>query len=235
MRHFVYRHLNPVTFDTFYVGIGCSKKLARAYSHTNRNKFWHNYVSKHGILVDVIATGLTKDQAAKFEIELISFYGKRVSGGQLVNLSDGGENSLFGIPRTKEHNQKIGQSQNGKIVSAETRAKQRAAKKGVKRSPEHCAKIKAGLTGLKRSKETIERLRISNSRKRKPQTAAHIEARRNAGAFHGARKKVLCINNGVIYESGKDAAIALNISDKKIGTVCNGNRHHTHGYKFTYA
>lgn len=234
MRHFVYRHINPVTFDTFYVGIGCSRKLSRAYSHNNRNKFWHNYVNKHGVLVDVIATGLTKDQAAKFEIELISFYGKRVNGGQLVNISDGGENSLFGIPRTKEHNKKIGQSQIGKIVSVETRAKQSAAKIGRNLTRETISKIVNANRGKKRSIEAIARYKISNSRKRKPQTVAHIEARRSSGAFKGVEKPVFCINNNITYSSTKQAALSLGITDKHIGSVCNGKRNSTYGYKFVH-
>lgn len=234
MRHFVYRHLNPVTFDVFYVGIGCSNNFERAYSHRNRNKFWNNYVNKHGVLVDVIATRLTKDQAAKFEIELIAFYGKKINGGKLVNLSDGGENSLFGIPRTKEHSRKIGQSQKGKIVSAETRAKQSAAKIGRKPTRETISKIVNANRGKKRSVEAIARYKISNSRKRKPQTVAHIEARRSSGAFKGAEKPVFCINNNITYSSAKQAALSLGITDKHIGSVCNGKRSSTYGYKFIH-
>lgn len=229
--HHVYRHINPTTFETFYIGIGVNN---RAYSKACRNKFWHSYIRKHGLIVDIIATGLTREQAAKMEIELIAHYGKRIDGGMLVNISDGGENGLYGIPRTKEHNEKIGKSQIGKIVTDETRHKQSIAKIGHKPTPETVSKIIAKNIGKKRSAETKAKNKIANSRKRKPQTAAHIKARRISGAFDRAKKPILCLNNGIIYESAKAASLSLNISDKHIGSVCNGKRNHVTGYKFVH-
>jgi hypothetical protein len=42
------------------------------------------------------------------------------------------------------------------------------------------------------------------------------------------------LNNNVVYNSATEAAILLGISNKHIGTVCNGKREHTNGYKFKH-
>ena len=83
-KYYVYTHLNPKTKEVFYVGIG---KDNRAYNKwAGRNKFWDNYVNKHGFEVELIAEGLTRSQAGKIEVKLIAELGRRQidEGGTLV-------------------------------------------------------------------------------------------------------------------------------------------------------
>ena len=47
--------------------------------------------------------------------------------------------------------------------------------------------------------------------------------------------KVMCLNNGKVYESQKEAAKDLKISPKHISDVCRGVRKKTHGYSFIYS
>ena len=85
----VYLHKNPTTGEVFYVGIG---RECRASNFRNRNKFWNNYVKKHGVEVDIIYKGLSVQEANEKEVELIKKYGRKDKNkGTLVNLSDGGE------------------------------------------------------------------------------------------------------------------------------------------------
>lgn len=233
---YVYKHFNPQTGVCFYVGIGTGNGYARAYSSANRNRHWRNVVNKYGLpKVKFFAVKLTKDEACKIEIEQIRRHGRVCDGGTLVNASLGGENSLYGIPRTKEHSEKIAAAQRGKIVSEITRQKQSAAKKGKKLSAEHVEKIASANRGRIVSEELRKRYSLAKKGVKRPkQTPEHIEARRAGGCFEANKKPVKCLNNGVTYPSAKAAAEALGIKDNHIGTVCNGNRPHTNGYKFIH-
>lgn len=48
------------------------------------------------------------------------------------------------------------------------------------------------------------------------------------------RKPILCHQNGIIYESGKQASIALLIEPSKVCLVAQGKRSQTKGYTFSY-
>jgi len=134
--HYVYTHLNPKTKDVFYVGIG---KGNRAYNRWNgRNKFWDNYVNKHGFEVELIAEGLTRTQAGKIEIQLIAELGRRQidEGGILVNRSTGGDGGSVGYIHTEAFKQKLSLDRKGKCT-----------RKVRKLSEEAKAKLSKSLTG----------------------------------------------------------------------------------------
>ena len=124
--YYVYIHQNPKTKDVFYVGIG---KGNRAYNKwAGRNKFWDNYVNKHGFEVELIAEGLTRAQAGKIEIKLIAELGRRQidEGGTLVNRSIGGDGGSIGYTHTEKFKQKLSLDRKGKIKgphSKETKEK----------------------------------------------------------------------------------------------------------------
>ena len=89
---YIYRHLKPCG-EVFYIGIGKIKDFKRAYEKYNRNNHWKNKVKKYpDYEVQILKTGLTKEEACELETILISWY-KRADccGGTLVNLTDGGE------------------------------------------------------------------------------------------------------------------------------------------------
>lgn len=116
--YYVYTHLNPNTKEVFYVGIG---KGNRAWNQwAGRNKFWENYVNKHGFEVELISENLTRKQAEKIEINLIAELGRRQidNGGTLVNRSSGGEGSI-GYTHTAEFKQKLSEDRKGKCTRKE--------------------------------------------------------------------------------------------------------------------
>jgi hypothetical protein len=47
-------------------------------------------------------------------------------------------------------------------------------------------------------------------------------------------KAVICLNDGKVYKSARDAAKQLNLQYSKISLVANGKRPHTKGYKFKF-
>mgnify|MGYP003605057331 CR=1 FL=1 len=89
---YIYRHLKP-NGEVFYIGIGKIKDFKRAYEKYNRNNHWKNKVKKYpDYEVQILKTGLTKEEACELETILISWYGRAdCCGGTLVNLTDGGE------------------------------------------------------------------------------------------------------------------------------------------------
>ena len=113
--YYVYTHLNPKTKDVFYVGIGKGNRAHNKWA--GRNKFWDNYVNKHGFEVELIAEGLTRAQAGKIEIKLVAELGRRQidEGGILVNRSTGGDGGSVGYTHTETFKQKLSLDRKGKI------------------------------------------------------------------------------------------------------------------------
>jgi hypothetical protein len=132
-QYYVYTHLNPLTKEIFYVGIG---KGNRAWNQwAGRNKFWDNYVNKYGFEVEIIAENLTRNQAGKVEIELIAHLGRRQidDGGTLVNRSSGGDGGSGGYTHTEEWKRQHSERQIGKKkkpLSQEAKEKISKALKG---------------------------------------------------------------------------------------------------------
>jgi hypothetical protein len=132
-QYYVYTHLNPLTKEIFYVGIG---KGNRAWNKgAGRNKFWDNYANKYGFEVEIVAEHLTRSQAGKIEIELIAHLGRRQidEGGTLVNRSSGGDGGSGGYTHTEEWKRQHSERQIGKKkkpLSQEAKEKISKALKG---------------------------------------------------------------------------------------------------------
>jgi len=191
----VYFHRHPITNDIFYVGIGKSKERAYTFGGNKRNKYWNNYVKKHGFpVVEIVYEVETREEAAELEMMYINQFGRRCDGtGQLVNITLGGDGGSLGMKQTEEHISKrthankcrkhtdaakanFKAAQNRPEVRAkqaeikkseEWLAKQRAAKLGGKLSEEHKAKISMGLKGRVVSEEAKQKISAANTGKKR--------------------------------------------------------------------
>jgi hypothetical protein len=86
----VYQHFRTDIDEVFYVGIG--RSIKRAYSKNQRSKPWRDLIKDHSYRVEIVAEGLTWEQACEKERELIKYYGRRdLKLGSLVNMTDGGD------------------------------------------------------------------------------------------------------------------------------------------------
>lgn len=94
MNFYVYQHVRLDNGQPFYVGKGHSK---RAFSTASRNKFWHSIVKSVGYRVEFIAKCLNEVEAYYLENFYIRLYGRRDSGGLLVNQTDGGDGQCGAI------------------------------------------------------------------------------------------------------------------------------------------
>lgn len=86
----VYIHKTKDSDTIFYVGISYSAN--RASLKKRRNPIWTNIYNKHGRVFEIIAEGLSREEACEFEKSIIKQYGKRIDGtGILANITDGGD------------------------------------------------------------------------------------------------------------------------------------------------
>lgn len=100
---YVYQHRRIDTNEVFYVGIGTELNLKRAYDKKKRSTWWKNVVKKAGYTVDIIYKNISWKQACKYEINLISMYGRKDLGtGLLVNMTAGGEGAYGRIVTEKQ-------------------------------------------------------------------------------------------------------------------------------------
>ena len=210
----VYLHKRKDDGIVFYVGIG---KKARPKSLSGRNIHWKNTVTKHGYIIELLHTGLNREEAIKKEIELIAFY-RDVCGTILTNQSTGGDGAA------------------GCYISPETRLKMRKSQLGKVQPLQVIEKIKAANTGKKRTEETKQRMsqarqgilvhteesrrKISNAKKGK---SIHTEESKKKIALAVAARDVSLETKSKISEANKgkkrSLETRLKISLAKMGNT----------------
>jgi hypothetical protein len=175
---YLYRHIRLDKNEPFYIGIGTQKK--RCYVNCKRNNHWHNITDKTEYRVDIIFDDLTLEEAKEKEKEFISLYGKKLNGGTLVNLTDGGD-GCWGYKATEEQ-----------LEKRVKRMTENNHFKGKKHTPESLEKMRLAKLGVKRPKEGY----IKRAEKMK----------NYVGFKHWNSKPVLDIETGVYYGSVREAA-----------------------------
>lgn len=127
----VYIHTNKLNGKR-YVGITCQKPEYR-WNNGNgyKNCHFRHAIDKYGwdsFEHEIVAEGLTKDEACQLEVELIAKYNTtdRAFG---YNRSTGGEHTFAGTEYTEERREKVRKSNHTRVISDETRAKMSAASK----------------------------------------------------------------------------------------------------------
>jgi hypothetical protein len=232
---YVYVHLNKKTKQIFYIGIGTGNNFDRSKSVYNRNKIWKNYVKKYnGFLVQIIYQKISRKEACEIEMNFIKENGRIIDkSGCLTNISFGGEKTFYGLIRTKEHNDKIRKANIGQKRTAETKEKQRLLKLGKKHSETH--RKNQSESGKRKIFSDEHRKNLSKSIKGNKNCLGRKLSMESINKIAQSNsKKIICLNNNKVYNSAKEAALELNISDKHIGSVCSGNRNSTHRYKFKH-
>lgn len=192
MSYTVYRHITPS--GKSYIGITSRDITKRAnYNGTGYKgcPLFYSAIVKYGwdnIDHQIIATGLTKEEAEAKEIELISLYGT-TDPSKGYNLDNGG--NCVGT-----HSQS-------------TRAKMREALKGkpIGRKASEATKEKHRLYWLE-----------NNPQKGKPLTEAQKNAisKANKGRYSGDKhpkaRAVKCLTTGEIYSTVKEAGEAVGVA-----------------------
>lgn len=178
--YFLYKHYKDK--KVFYVGIGKCKnvngisKYQRAYTDKNRNSAW-NEMAKDGFTFEIVEESEDKKHILEREKYWIAHYGRRINGGQLVNLLPGG-NYVFEDPIKKRNRMLGNKNRLGKKISEVTIEKLRYNLKGNK----NASGYRSYATKLKYSI-----LKIGNSNRK--------------GKFRNIGGKLLNVETGLIFDN----------------------------------
>lgn len=223
---YVYIHRRADDGRVFYVGKG--NRYRAWHTGSMRSEYWNRIVTKHGRTVHIAVSGLTNEQAINIEIDFIKHYGRK----NLCNMTDGGE-GLLGRNHSEETKRKISLGNKGKtspstmgdknnMRTKESRDKVSAALKG---------RVPYWSIGVAVKQEVKDK--ISKSKK-------GVKNPKIFGENHIRAKKVLCIENGIIFGSGMDAVRWLQINgyplakSSYISRVCIGKLKKTCGYSWMF-
>jgi hypothetical protein len=95
LMYYIYSYTNPETSEIFYIGKGKNKR-AYAFKYHHQNKSLHTYLTNlltkytGDQIVRFIESDLTEDVAHDREKYHIAKIGKKMDGGTLFNILDGG-------------------------------------------------------------------------------------------------------------------------------------------------
>jgi len=226
----IYRHIRLDKNEPFYVGIGLDDIPKRAYeTKKRRSQWWNNIVNKYGYSVDILFENVTIDFAKEKEKEFISLYGRIDLGtGTLCNQTNGGD-GINGWKASVETKLKMSEAAKirgtAMLNTPEIIDKRANSMRGKKRTPIQCERLAAWQRGIPKDKEQIEKMRATKL------LQENVEKSRNQPNC----KKVLCLDNGVIYRSFAEAGRQLNVERSAISMCCLGKRDNAKGLKFIYA
>lgn len=155
-RYYVYALIRPDTGRPFYIGKGCGDRWEHHIKSPERQKNKHkaSIIRKLGEMglapeCRILAERLVEEDAYEIEALFIAAIG-RGQNGPLVNLTDGGH-GVWGLPRSKQHRERISQALAGRPLTGERRKTAvAAAAKGretVKKLPRQ-AFVEAARKGL---------------------------------------------------------------------------------------
>ena len=241
----VYCHQNKLNGKR-YIGITCQdlNKRFRNGKGYKSSPYFYSAIQKYGwenFTHEVLYGDLTIDEAKKNEIELIELYQTRNQkyGYNITPSGEGyvGEDNPWydkhhsekakkmmsearkGIPKTEEWKRKIGESNKGKTVSEETKLKMRENHADVSGENNPCY-------GKKLSEEQIRKMvmasKAPNAIKKMKQNKIWYSGKDNPNS-----KRVICLDNGMIFNTLKEAAEYTGCQVSKISAVCHGHREHT--------
>ena len=99
--YYTYAHIRNDKNTIFYIGKG---KNYRAWSHAERNNYWHNIVNKHGYTIQILSNWEDEQDAFSHEKLLILCF--RAMNYELVNFTDGGD-GVSGMKHSQESREKM--------------------------------------------------------------------------------------------------------------------------------
>lgn len=240
-RFYVYAHIRRDSGRIFYIGKGCGR---RAYAAYGRSEHWNRIVAKHGHVVKIIKSGLSEDEAFTIERDLIA------RRDDLCNATDGGE-GVVGYAHTDEAKNAIRDALAGRKQPIELVERRAALLRGKKRSPEFSAWLSGLHKGRKHTDETKERMRIAQTGRKQSAEAIEKTAAAHRGAKRSnesrqrmadsqAKKMVLCVETGKVFDSITHAAVWLKDNGYPKATKtgvwfsASGKRKRSYGYQWEY-
>lgn len=229
--YYLYRHIRLDKNEPFYIGVG--KRYAknqqpykRAFLKTGRNNEWGKVISETNYEVEILYETDSEDDIFKKEIEFIKIHGRvDLGNGTLVNLTAGGQ----GLFNPSESTRK-------KVSTAMMGNKKGLGKHMAESLKKEVSKrFKGNKSWIGRKhKEASKKLISSNSigKKKSEQHKANLIGTRPHA------KKVLCENNGIVYNSICDCVRQLygwnRAYKNSVSKVCNGKLKNYKGMNFKF-
>lgn len=217
-KYLVYKYTSP----DGKVYIGCTSedldaRWSKGYCHNSDLRSDIKKFGKDNFKREILASGLTEEDAYDMEQELIHKY-RTIDSDSIYNISNGGKgNPGYHHTHTEEAKRKIREASLGRHHTEETKKKLSDARKG-ERNP---------MYGRHPSEET--RRKLSESRRNHRHSE---ETKRKIGKAH--RKKVMCIETKIIYESVSQASLEFGCSVSSITMACTGRNKTACGYHWKY-
>lgn len=236
----LYMARNKIT-DDFYIGVTCLGLKNRKHGHINASRrggkgYFHRAIRKYGeeaFIWTKIGGFNNYEETLNTEIFLIKEMKPK------YNMTIGGEGQLGFCP-TEETRKKKSETTKGRKQSEEWVRKKADAIRGMKRTKEQCERQRQAHLGKPapwlRVKHTPERIEASRLR-RLGQKASDETRKKISLALMGKiknKKSVVCLTDGKVFNTIKEASIFYNFESKNIIDVCKGKRPVTHGLQFKY-
>lgn len=206
-KYYLYMHIAPS--NKVYIGItsqDLETRWKRGYGYKTQQLFWRA-IEKYGwdnIHHIIIKENLTKDEAERLEIELISLFDS-TNPNKGYNVSHGGLLNSGGHNLSEEAKKKIGKRNKGKKLSIDTCKKMSESRKG--------------------EKNWAYGKKFSNEHK-KALSESHL------GIIPSNAKPVICVETGKQYVSISEARRKEGINN--ISIVCDKNNRTADGYHWKY-
>lgn len=221
----VYKHTSPD--GKVYIGV-TSDKLQHRWRGGHgyeSNPHFARAIRKHGwdaFRHEVIAEGLTPQEAEQMEIALIAQYDS-------TNPAKGYNRDTGGRRRSPETMAKVSATLTGVKWTDERRAKASRDRKGRKLTEECKRNISVSHKHNPRVQEHI--LALNRARAGTPKTEQH---RQRISESQPSRRAVVNLDTGETFSCVNDAAKACGGSRPNIIKACKGERSTAYGYRWAY-
>lgn len=210
----VYRLTSPD--GLVYIGAtrqALNRRWHRGHAYQNNDALWTD-IQLYGwdyFQKDVVAKGLSAEEAFKLEKDLIEQYGS-TNPERGYNRSTGGPFGRSGCPSDEDTKAKISKALSGK-------------RKGIPHTETHRQNISRALKGHHTSAEVRQKLRVAlGSRLKSPEARAKQKASTPRGSAHHKAKGVVCVSSGKEYPTIADAAAQNQVSRNGIAKCCAGQQ-----------
>ena len=213
-RYKVYMHVNKLN-NKKYIGITSKDNVEDRWKKGNgyrRQIKFYRAIKKYGwdnFEHKVLFDRCSKLEAENIEVELIDYFNAN-NNKFGYNVSNGG-NSIGKF--TIETRNKISIANKGRVCSEEAKNKNRLAHLGKLHNEESKNKIS----------NTMKNKKINIGKSNPMYGVTPVNA-----------KKIICLNNNIVYNSITEASRILNLDFRLVSAVCNGKRHTTGGYTFKF-